>query len=183
MDVIQKTSVNHMLQGESGSGGYLLLIELPEQRDIRVGKLGCITFYPGFYTYAGSALSGFKNRLNRHLTQGKKLHWHIDYLVEEAYIREIVVVRSNSKIECLLAQFMSSSMVGIPGFGCSDCRCYSHLYFTTEEQVLRYCVQKVSQWAGTSFSIWRVRRDKEEGKPTVHCKCPIHQTQYDDSVN
>lgn len=143
-----------MCSDELGSGGYLLLMELSEPRSILVGKLGCIAFSRGFYVYVGSARNGFKPRLNRHLTRGKKHHWHIDYLVEDARIREIVMVRSESRIECLLAQFMDSRMAGIPGFGCSDCRCHSHLYFTSEEQTLRGCVREVSQWAGDSFSIW-----------------------------
>ena len=48
-------------------GSYTLLIELPEQEVIPVGKLGLIAFSQGFYAYVGSGMGGVEARIGRHL--------------------------------------------------------------------------------------------------------------------
>ena len=67
--------------------------------------------------------------LHRHLSNDKKLHWHIDYLLknENSEISEILFNVSDEKIECELSQKISAT--GINDFGCSDCECMTHLYY------------------------------------------------------
>jgi len=114
-------------------GSYVLLIELPKKQAIAAGSLQAIHFPRAYYAYVGSALGGFKSRLNRHLKSSKKLHWHIDYLLEKASINNIIVCEAENRIECTIAQTLKSRFDCIPHFGSSDCRCSSHLFFAAEE--------------------------------------------------
>jgi Uri superfamily endonuclease len=78
-------------------------------------------------------MSGFESRINYHLREKKKSRWHIDYLLQQALIKEIILWETEERVECLLAQTLSQEFHPIPGFGCSDCRCNSHLYFEAEK--------------------------------------------------
>ena len=117
-------------------GSYILLIELPEPREITVGKLGLLSFPQGFYAYIGSALNGFKPRIGYHLQRKRKPHWHIDYLLEEGLISEILLCQTEERTECILAHTLSKGFHAISGFGSSDCKCNSHLYFGDEKEKL-----------------------------------------------
>jgi Uri superfamily endonuclease len=114
-------------------GTYILLIELTQGLEISVGKLGLLAFPQGSYAYVGSAMNGFKSRIGYHLRRKKKPRWHIDYLLERASIREITLFETEERAECILAQTLSKEFPSIPGFGSSDCRCNSHLYFEAEK--------------------------------------------------
>ena len=65
------------------TGSYALVLRLPSRRKITVGKLGLIEFPRGHYIYFGSTLGGLRARVARHLRNGKKIHWHADYLSAE----------------------------------------------------------------------------------------------------
>ena len=114
-------------------GSYVLLIQLPEEQTITIGNLKAIYFPRGYYAYVGSAMGGFKSRLNRHLKSNKKPHWHIDYFLQKAYITETILCETKDRAECTMAQALSHQFDSIPGFGCSDCKCRSHLFFATDE--------------------------------------------------
>ncbi len=114
-------------------GSYVLLIELPEAQTITIGSLKAIYFLRGYYAYVGSAMGGFKSRLNRHLKSDKKPHWHIDYLLEKASISQIILCETKDRAECAVAQALSCQFDSIPGFGSSDCKCRSHLFFATDK--------------------------------------------------
>lgn len=116
-------------------GSYVLLIKLPEEQIITIGSLKALHFPSGGYAYVGSALNGFKTRIRRHLTSNKKLHWHIDYLLEKASITGVILYETNDRAECTIAQALEHQFDSIPGFGCSDCRCRSHLFFADENQM------------------------------------------------
>ena len=93
----------------------------------------------GYYVYIGSAMNSLVPRLNRHLSDEKKMHWHIDYLLKspDCHIRDILFNISDKKIECDLAEIISKDGEEIPGFGCSDCSCSSHLiYFKRKRDAL-----------------------------------------------
>jgi Uri superfamily endonuclease len=124
-------------------GSYILLAELPKEQKISIGKLGIITFPKGFYAYVGSAMKGFESRIGRHLRKDKKPHWHIDFLLKKARIREIILCETEEKVECILAQALAEEFRAIPGFGSSDCKCESHLYFEKREDKLKARVIKV----------------------------------------
>ena len=89
------------------AGSYVLLIKLPREKIITIGRLGTIQFPGGCYAYVGSAMNGLKARLDRHLRGDKKLHWHIDYLLQEATISNIVICETGDRIECAIARTLS----------------------------------------------------------------------------
>lgn len=106
---------------------YQLLIEVTEVVCVRVGRLGTFDFPAGRYVYTGSALRNFEARVSRHLSETKKLHWHIDYLLAAPGVRVTGVLR-HGQAECKINQQTRGEIVAI-GFGASDCRagCGSHL--------------------------------------------------------
>lgn len=117
------------------AGTYSLVIRSQNHLLIPVGRLGTHDFPPGYYIYAGSALRCLNSRLKRHLKTEKPLHWHIDYLLQQASIIQIWYSVSEERLECawneILAQLPGAAPY-ITGFGCSDCRCRTHLtHFST----------------------------------------------------
>jgi Uri superfamily endonuclease len=118
-------------------GVYQLHLRLDKPKRIRVGKLGIFTFPAGRYIYTGSAMNGLIGRLRRHLKKRKKLHWHIDYLLRHAKIETIFVLETGERVECQLNSLtlsLPNAKVIVKGFGCSDCRCPSHLVYFGEGQ-------------------------------------------------
>ena len=62
----------------------------------------------------------------------KKLHWHIDYLLDEptVSITHVILIRSNQKLEFELGEWMLAqpeTAVLAPGLGASDVRAHTHL--------------------------------------------------------
>jgi len=110
------------------NGTYLLIMDLPTRVSIQVGKLGMVDFQKGRYVYVGSALNGLSQRIQRHLRKEKKVHWHIDYLLPLTKIVDIYVKEGIGREECRMARLFEHKVHGIPGFGCSDCACSSHLF-------------------------------------------------------
>ena len=180
-------------------GSYILLVELANSKDILVGKLGYISFPKAFYAYVGSAMNGFKARLARHLKDNKKPHWHIDYLLKQAKLSEIILCPSEPfaschsegekrprnllfssflssglrasahqdklreeshsakgrlRVECFLAQALAREFHFIPGFGASDCKCKSHLYFGNKKDKLISKVIEAVDQAGLAYKIF-----------------------------
>ena len=116
-------------------GSYAIIIELKQDKDITVGKIGKIFFKKGCYVYIGSGFNGLKQRIKRHITTDKKKHWHIDYLLEKADILKIFIKESNQKQECEIANNFSKKLSSISSFGCSDCQCKSHLFYGHIEDI------------------------------------------------
>ena len=118
-------------------GSYVLLIELPEEQIIAIGSLKAVHFLHGYYAYVGSAMSGFKSRLNHHLKRNERLHWHIDYLLQRASLNGIILCQTQERVECTIAQTLSCQFDSISGFGSSDCKCHSHLFFATDQKQMK----------------------------------------------
>jgi sugar fermentation stimulation protein A len=120
-------------------GSYLILYYLPRKRLIEIGGLGKVSLRQGYYLYVGSAMKSLSKRVERHRRIRKKLHWHIDYFRGLAEIQAALPVRSEDDLECALASAMNSiSEWSVPGFGCSDCSCPSHLFgFSTDPMSTR----------------------------------------------
>ena len=122
-------------------GTYCLIIGNYKTSSMKIGNLyEDHKFQKGFYVYIGSAMNSLIPRLNRHLSNEKKMHWHIDYLLKspDCHIRDILFNISDEKIECDLARTISKDGEEIPGFGCSDCSCNSHLiYFKRKRDALK----------------------------------------------
>lgn len=135
-------------------GSYILLAELASRKDIFIGRLGSVSFPQASYAYVGSAMNGFRARLVRHLREEKKLHWHIDYFLKEAEIKEIILCQAEERIECSLAQALAGEFQLIPGFGSSDCKCQSHLYFARGKDRLKAMVVEGVKQAGLTYEIF-----------------------------
>ena len=119
-------------------GSYLLILRLHQPITLRIGRLGTYAFPAGYYAYAGSALGpgGLAARVGRHLRREKRLHWHIDYLLEVAEVEDVRMEPGADRLECAWARRLldAGGVVVAPGFGASDCRCPTHLIFLGESQ-------------------------------------------------
>ena len=123
-------------------GCYCLIIKLAKTSEIKIGKKpGKIEFKKGYYVYVGSAMNSLIARIERHLSDDKKMHWHVDYLLKKAEITDVVYNESKRKIECDLSQYISTKAEGIKDFGCSDCECESHLYYFKNKKEAIKCVE------------------------------------------
>lgn len=110
-------------------GSYILVLELKEDRSIAIGSGGERPFPKGFYLYVGSAMANLTARIERHLRLRKRFHWHIDWLRANAILRMALPVRCSDRLECDIADRLSRlADWSIPGFGCSDCSCRTHLF-------------------------------------------------------
>jgi Uri superfamily endonuclease len=117
-------------------GIYVVLAELDEETSIQVGATRKYHLQKGYYLYVGSAMSSLESRIRRHLSSKKKCHWHIDYLLGRARIQNIIYAETEEREECHLANLLAQRLSAVEGFGCSDCRCRSHLFFCSEPQAL-----------------------------------------------
>lgn len=108
---------------------YQLHIHLKCSQSIVIGRLGHFRFEQGHYLYTGSATRHIQQRLLRHLSGHKTLHWHIDYLLA-AESAEIISISLMAKAECSVNQSVIAK-IPVRGFGASDCRagCGAHLKF------------------------------------------------------
>ena len=79
-----------------------MIIHVKRKSKIRVGeKLGDVEFKKGIYVYVGSAMNSLESRLNRHLSDSKKLHWHLDYLLKDDNSKIIdIIYNIDKKVEC-----------------------------------------------------------------------------------
>lgn len=118
-------------------GTYALVLRSDSSGEVQIGRWDRLIVEPGYYVYVGSARGpgGVRARVSRHFRGTKTRHWHIDYL------REIL---SPVRAWCCYAPFnlehqwarAVAGMAGtasVKGFGCSDCRCYAHLFAMATE--------------------------------------------------
>lgn len=113
-----------------GGGIYIAIFRLARPRFIRVGRLGSFRFAPGHYLYVGTAQRNLEARLARHARPEKALRWHVDYLSTQARMLGAITVAGPRERECELAvELARSCACPVPGFGSSDCRCSSHLFY------------------------------------------------------
>jgi Uri superfamily endonuclease len=114
-------------------GIYILQIKIQKNIFINIGSLKIVYFTKGNYVYIGSAQNSLDKRITRHLkdSREKRLHWHIDYLLNNnsTKIEKVYYKYADKKEECNTAQFFINNKVNNPikDFGCSDCKCESHL--------------------------------------------------------
>ncbi|MHA1671899.1 MAG: GIY-YIG nuclease family protein [Promethearchaeota archaeon] len=123
-------------------GTYLLVIYLQQKCDIKIGALGSLEFQEGYYVYVGSAMGNkgsttLLNRVKRHVDSSidKKMHWHIDYLLDSkySYIFKVFLIPSTERLECVLSSELRDSCDKyVNKFGSSDCSCDSHLYYFSQ---------------------------------------------------
>jgi Uri superfamily endonuclease len=112
-------------------GTYTLLARMLSTPRIAVGRIGVIRFPAGHYAYVGSALGpgGLAARLRRYAAGPRRLHWHIDYLLQHAEVTGALICSDDRRLECRWAAwFDERAAATIDGFGASDCRCRGHLF-------------------------------------------------------
>lgn len=123
------------------AGTYILILRSDIQASVRIGRLGWLTVEPGYYLYVGSALGpgGLRARLDRHLRGTSQPHWHLDYL--RRYVQPVAVwlQAAETRLEHRWASGLMQEQhlsVALARFGASDCRCPSHLFYTTRRPAL-----------------------------------------------
>jgi len=123
----------YLKQEVKDRGSYLLVLKWKKERSLQVGHLKRARFSKGYYVYVGSAMKHLSARVARHVRRQKPLHWHIDYLTQEAESVVPIPVRSSQRLECDMAEALSAIMEqGPAGFGSSDCKCPTHLFWSQE---------------------------------------------------
>ena len=133
-------------------GSYMLQLRVDKVKRIQVGSLGTFAFRRGWYIYVGSAMRGLSARIARHKRRRKKLHWHIDYLRNEAEEVIALPIRSSLRQECDVAQALSGILgTGPTGFGSSDCDCPTHLLYHATNPLDSPPFHKILQ----QFRMWR----------------------------
>ena len=111
-------------------GIYIAVFHLPGPKLIRVGSLGRLELLAGIYWYVGSAQRNLSSRIDRHARKSKPLRWHIDYLSVHADMIGAIVMKGDKDRKCIIATELAKLLTQIPGFGASDCRCSSHLFYS-----------------------------------------------------
>lgn len=148
-------------------GCYIFIVQLAEGQAISIGSKGSILFKEGYYLYVGSARCNLSKRLERHRRKRKKFHWHIDYLRAYCEFHAAVAVRTTGDLEHELARAIRTiADWEIPGFGCSDCQCTSHLFALREDPLHLPEFIKILQY----FRMDRL--EAELVKKTVNAKNP-----------
>lgn len=120
-------------------GAYLLVVPVHRGITLQAGALPPVKLEKGNYVYVGSAMKNLEARLRRHRHRHKRLHWHIDYLLASPACGPAVAlpIRSARRLECLLASDLAGlAQARVAGFGSSDCRCSSHLFFWAENPLV-----------------------------------------------
>ena len=115
-------------------GTYALVFRAKQKKRLIIGKLGVLKLQPGYYVYVGSAFGpgGLKARIGHHRKSSSRRHWHIDYLSEHLAPDEVWYTYDFTRREHHWSEVLShaaGASIPLPGFGSSDCRCISHLYF------------------------------------------------------
>lgn len=109
-------------------GSYIIVLRLARDRRLTIGGLGELKFPKGYYLSVGTAGKDLSQRIARHRNLTKRKHWHIDHLREHAEFIAAIPIRSSVDLECrIAAAFARIADRQVPGFGCSDCSCPSHL--------------------------------------------------------
>lgn len=128
-------------------GIYTLILRLDPDLDLVVGSLGEIHLWRGYYAYTGSARGpGGLKRVERHrrVMEGTNpaRRWHIDYLLPHVSLEEVVVTETSLDLECQIALKIGEKLEFVPRFGCTDCKCPSHLHHTSERTNIFYAVRR-----------------------------------------
>lgn len=115
-------------------GTYVVVLHSRCAASVPIGRWGNLAVRPGFYLYVGSALGpgGLLARVSRHCRGVTTKHWHIDYLHAHSKPLAVWYRYSRTRFEHDWAAALSqmAGTVPVEGFGCSDCKCDAHLFFS-----------------------------------------------------
>lgn len=127
-------------------GVYVLVIDVSKDIQEKIGCLGNIRFPKGTYAYVGSAQNNLEKRVARHRSKKKKMFWHIDYLLnnEFANVTNVFCKKAGKSEECKIANSLNKAENRVQKFGCSDCKCTSHLFRIDKlKNILNLCVEEL----------------------------------------
>lgn len=131
-------------QGRANSGLYLILLSLSKPKTLTIGSGKKFELKEGYYIYVGSAKVALSKRVERHKRTRKKFHWHIDYIRNISKYENSWQFRNPLISECELAQMIQNiANSEVVGFGASDCRCNSHLFYFKENPTFDCSFQSV----------------------------------------
>jgi Uri superfamily endonuclease len=140
---------------KSDPGTYVLVLRSELSTPTEIGRWGTLGIRPGYYLYVGSAFGpgGLLARVSRHCRAEKAKRWHIDYLRELTTPTAVWYSYGPDRYEHQWAQALAK-MPGkspIKGFGCSDCKCESHLFFSAKKPALaafsRAAEGRIASWS------------------------------------
>lgn len=138
----------------SEPGTYALILRSRSHAKAQIGRWRQIDLEPGYYIYVGSAFGpgGVQARVSRHCRGTKPNRWHIDYLREFLNPFGAWYTHETSRLEHQWAQVLCdmSGVSSIRGFGCSDCKCYAHLFQTSTAPD----IDQFSNIAGRKVELW-----------------------------
>ncbi len=113
-------------------GTYLLILRADSSQRVQVGRWGALDVHPGYYLYVGSAFGpgGVRARVSRHVRKKTARHWHIDYLRAVSVPVAVWCGYGARDLEHRWARTFRGlpGSSPVPGFGCTDCTCESHLF-------------------------------------------------------
>jgi Uri superfamily endonuclease len=137
-------------------GTYALVLTNKRTGTIRVGRVSTMALQPGFYLYVGSAFGpgGLSARIKHHRQVAARPHWHIDYLRAACDLIEVWYTTKAAGREHAWARVLAElpgAVVPLPGFGSSDCRCRTHLFWFPQPP----SVTKLSQRLGNEVNVHR----------------------------
>jgi len=138
---------------------YILVINISEDLKIRVGQLGEVFFKEGDYIYIGSAKACLEARLQRYLRKEKRIFWHIDYLLRSEKTKILRIWTIDKKVECQTAEVFyqePTTKIIKKGFGSSDCKCLTHLFFVKDKKKTVKILKKIGFSAYYSFSKFKI---------------------------
>ena len=120
-------------------GTYALLLRFDRDVEAEIGSLGRVELAAGDYCYTGSAMGGIDQRVSRHLSHDKTIRWHIDYLTSVCREMHALEHEGTSISECGLGRMIEEAggEPAVGGFGCSDCKCQTHLFRVDAERTER----------------------------------------------
>ena len=114
-------------------GCYIFIGRLGSPAAVTIGALGLQRFPAGDYAYIGSARGpgGLAARIAHHLRITDRPRWHLDYLRRVLLPAAVWFSTDLAADEHRWAEALGTirgAAVCPPGFGSSDCPCFTHLY-------------------------------------------------------
>jgi Uri superfamily endonuclease len=144
---------------QSKPGTYAIVFQSFRSTNTQIGHWGSLDIHPGYYIYVGSAFGpgGVQARVLRHCRKTKSRHWHVDYLREQMEPMFAWYSYEPTNLEHRWAQALSKmeQMFPVKGFGCTDCKCYTHLFtLKTKPNIARF-----NRAVGISAKTWIYQPD------------------------
>lgn len=130
------------------TGTYVVVLKSAQARTVQIGRLAQLAVRRGYYVYVGSALGpgGVRARLRHHAKVSRRQHWHLDYLRAETAFYAAYAGYSPERKECEWASILATGegvTEPMSGFGSSDCRCNSHLFYFSSALKLRRAIRAI----------------------------------------